>query len=169
MRAVDHAVETLMTGGDVDPGTRKLVIETSRTTLQGDGPKLERVVENLVMNAIRHTPADATIWVRCEPTPEGGRLVVEDDGPGIADGLKRTLFEPFFQGPDSGRRANPGTGIGLSLVARLTELHGGVARIEDRDGGGARFVVDLPADGGASLSASGVGSMEPADSTRGVV
>jgi signal transduction histidine kinase len=68
--------------------------------------------------------------------------VVEDEGPGVPDDLKPSIFEPFRQGEN----ARGGVGIGLSLVGRFAELHGGAARIEDRDGGGARFVVDLPGD-----------------------
>ena len=68
-------------------------------------------------------------------------LVVEDDGPGVPDELKEALFEPFRQGEDSDGR---GMGIGLSLVQRFAELHGGSATIEDASTGGARFVVTLP-------------------------
>ena len=73
--------------------------------------------------------------------PDGVELVVEDDGPGVPDELKDVLFEPFRQGEESSGR---GMGIGLSLVQRFAELHGGTARIEDAAAGGARFVVTLP-------------------------
>ena len=67
--------------------------------------------------------------------------MIEDEGPGVPEELKSTLFDPFRQGPTAAGR---GVGIGLSLVRSFAELHGGSAEIEDRDGGGARFVVMLP-------------------------
>jgi signal transduction histidine kinase len=82
------------------------------------------------------------------------QVVVEDEGPGVPDDLKPTIFEPFRQGED----ARGGVGIGLSLVGRFAELHGGSARVEDRDGGGARFVVDLP---GAVQPQTTVSAPEP--------
>jgi len=75
----------------------------------------------------------------------GVRVVVEDHGPGIADENKRAVFEPFRGGPMRSAHA-PGTGIGLALVHRLVQLHGGQVWVEDRIGGGACFVVDLPAE-----------------------
>jgi signal transduction histidine kinase len=72
--------------------------------------------------------------------PDGVTLVVEDEGPGVPNEMKDAIFEPFRQGES----ARGGVGIGLSLVYRFARLHGGDAHVEDRDGGGARFVVTLP-------------------------
>lgn len=106
-----------------------------------DPGKVERVIENLLVNAARYTPPGTAVLVQITARPDGIDLVVEDDGPGIPDELKDVLFEPFRQGEDSSGR---GMGIGLSLVQRFAELHGGSARIEDAATGGARFVVELP-------------------------
>ena len=76
-------------------------------------------------------------------------LVVEDEGPGVPDEHKLSIFEAFRRGPRS--RSKPGSGIGLSLVARFAELHGGHAWVEDREGGGASFHVYL-ADGNADVT-----------------
>lgn len=105
-----------------------------------DGPKVERIVENLLNNAARHTTAGTPIHVDVQPAGDGVDLIVEDEGPGVPDEVKRTIFEPFEQG----KAAHGGVGIGLSLVRRFAELHGGTAHVEDRPGGGARFVVRLP-------------------------
>lgn len=107
-----------------------------------DGPKVERILENLLANAGRHTPSGTPVWVRTEARPGGIRIVVEDTGPGIPDSLKRTVFEPFERGHNPAH--SPGTGVGLSLVMRFAELHGGSAWVEDRPGGGASFRVFLP-------------------------
>lgn len=106
-----------------------------------DAAKIERVIDNLLINASRHTPAGTLIQVRVDPRDAGIVLVVEDQGPGIPDELKDVLFEPFRQGEGSSGR---GVGIGLSLVQRFAELHGGTAHVEDHEGGGARFVITLP-------------------------
>jgi PAS domain S-box-containing protein len=108
-----------------------------------DGPKVERIVENLLANAAKHTTDDRRIWLRVEPTDGGVLIAVEDDGPGVPEELRDAIFEPFRQGPTARPHA-PGTGVGLSLVARFAELHGGRAWVEPRRGGGASFRVFLP-------------------------
>jgi signal transduction histidine kinase len=96
------------------------------------------------MNAARHTKPDRTIWLRVRPAGDGVMIVVEDDGPGVPEELREVIFEPFRQGPASSSSHSPGTGIGLSLVGRFAELHGGRAWVEEREGGGASFRVFLP-------------------------
>lgn len=116
----------------------------SPVVIRGDGPKIERVVENLVYNAGKHTPDGTPIWVRVEAAADGGIITVEDEGPGVPSDLREQVFEPFRQGPEAAAAPSPGTGIGLALVARFTALHGGRAWIEDAPGGGAAFRVLLP-------------------------
>jgi signal transduction histidine kinase len=116
-------------------------VEADPVVVEVDPAKVERVIDNLLINAGRHTPAGTPIHVLVHERPKGVQLIVEDSGPGVPDDLKEVLFEPFRQGQTSSGR---GVGIGLSLVKSFAELHGGSAHIEDRDGGGARFVIDLP-------------------------
>jgi PAS domain S-box-containing protein len=108
-----------------------------------DPAKVERVVENLLTNAGRHTTPDTPVWVKVARREEGVLLSVEDAGGGVPQELRAALFEPFRQGPAAAAHA-PGVGIGLSLVARFAELHGGRAWVQDRPGGGASFQVLLP-------------------------
>jgi signal transduction histidine kinase len=108
-----------------------------------DADQTERIIENLVTNAVRYTPPETPIWVNIEPFEDGVMIRVEDAGPGVRDDLKTTIFEPFRQG-DEVVAHSPGVGIGLSLVARFAGLHGGRAWVEDRAGGGASFRVYLP-------------------------
>jgi signal transduction histidine kinase len=104
---------------------------------------VERIVENLLANADRHTPPATPVWIRTSRHDQGVLITVEDAGAGIPLRLRAAVFEPFRQGPEHLRHA-PGVGIGLTLVARFAELHGGRAWVEDRPGGGSSFRVLLP-------------------------
>ncbi len=108
-----------------------------------DAPLLERVVENLVINAQKHTPVKSAIWVRGFKVKNKVVLAVEDSGTGVPKELRKTIFEPFKQGKVPSH--SPGTGVGLALVSQFAKLHGGRAWVEDRPGGGASFRVTLPA------------------------
>jgi PAS domain S-box-containing protein len=123
---------------------RDVVVDTEHVAAEVDPPKLERMVENLLANTARHTPPTAHVWVRVCEERDGATIIVEDDGPGVPAEMRDAIFEPFNRGEDrAGRGA--GVGIGLALVARFAELHGGRAWVQDRDGGGASFRVWLPA------------------------
>ena len=122
---------------------RPIVTEVEPVVVRADPAKVERIIENLVMNAARHTTPDRRIWLRVEAAEGGVLIAVEDDGPGVPEELRTEIFEPFRQGPTASPHS-PGTGIGLSLVARFAHLHGGRAWIQDRVGGGASFRVFLP-------------------------
>jgi PAS domain S-box-containing protein len=122
---------------------RPVEVATRRVVAAVDPSKVERIVENLLSNAVRHTPAGSHVWVRVERASAGALLVVEDDGPGVPPEHRAVIFQPFRQGagaPDH----SPGVGIGLALVSRFAEMHGGRAWVEDRQGGGASFRVWLP-------------------------
>jgi signal transduction histidine kinase len=138
-------------------GTRPVRVEAQLVVTQLDGPKVERIVENLLVNAARHTPPDSTIWVRVTPEEQGVLITVEDEGAGVPAELREKIFEPFRQGPGTPAHS-PGVGIGLSLVARFAELHGGRAWVDERPGGGASFKVFLP---GSSYFSTGAPTKEP--------
>jgi two-component system sensor histidine kinase KdpD len=127
--------------GDPDLVTEhRLTLDVAPVTVDADAGMLARIVENLLVNATKHTPAGSQIWVRVEPRDDGLELIVEDDGPGVPKADRGVVFEAFSQGSD----ATAGSGIGLTLVVRFTELHGGRAWVEDRAGGGASFHVTIP-------------------------
>jgi len=123
-------------------GGRRVECGSDELMANVDPPKVERIVENLLSNASRHTSPDSRIWARVDRRDDGILVVVEDEGDGVPDDLKDAIFEPFRQGPGPAS-ASPGVGVGLSLVARFAELHGGRAWVEDRTGGGASFKVLL--------------------------
>jgi len=123
-------------------GDRTVDLEAGECRANVDQPKVERILENLLANADLHTPEGTRIWVRCWREGDAALIAVEDDGPGVPAELRDKIFEAFFRGPDSVHK--PGSGIGLSLVARFAEMHGGRAWVQAREGGGSSFRVLLP-------------------------
>jgi signal transduction histidine kinase len=108
-----------------------------------DAPKVERIVDNLLANALKHAPTGTEVCVRVEGEDEAVLIAVDDRGPGIQESQREAIFELFNRGEASSRVA--GAGIGLSLVAQFAAVHGGRAWVEDNPGGGASFRVLLPA------------------------
>jgi signal transduction histidine kinase/integral membrane sensor domain MASE1 len=127
----------------VNVGKHPLSVKIDDAEVLVDAAQVERIVENLVSNAVKYTPAGTEISVMAQARPdEGLTLTVQDRGPGVPLELRETIFDPFVRG-DTGT-FTPGTGIGLALVDRFAKLHGGRAWIDESDGGGARFHVELP-------------------------
>ena len=129
-----------------DAGVRDehpVVVDAPPLQLAADAPKLERIIDNLLLNAAKHTQAGTSIWVRLRAHDDGVLLAVEDEGPGVPAQLREQIFQPFRRGPTIADHA-PGSGIGLALVAQFAALHGGRAWVQDRPGGGASFRIFLP-------------------------
>ena len=100
------------------------------------------VLDNLIRNALDHSPKGSAVTVTIGPKK---KLVVEDRGPGVPADMRRRIFEPFARGAKRiDRSTGPGLGLGLAIAKRVVDGHRGTIHVEDRDGGGARFVVELP-------------------------
>jgi signal transduction histidine kinase len=107
--------------------------------------KVERVLFNLVTNALRHTPSDGSVAVLVEPREQEVQVTVEDTGEGLpADGSRR-VFDRFWRGDAARTRATGGAGLGLAIARGLVEAQGGRIWAENRPGGGARVSFTLPA------------------------
>jgi signal transduction histidine kinase len=120
---------------------RRVNVQASEAPVQVDVAQVERIVENLLANAVRHTPRESRIWVSVRRDGVGALIAVEDDGPGVPADQRRAIFEPFRR---AGAEHATSVGIGLAVVARFAELHGGRAWVVEREGGGASFRVWLP-------------------------
>jgi signal transduction histidine kinase len=105
--------------------------------------KVERVLMNLLTNALRHTPSDGAVAVRAEPVGGAVRVAVEDSGEGLDAEAQARMFEHFWRGDRS--RSSRGAGLGLAIARGLVEAQGGRIWAEDREDGGARVCFTLPA------------------------
>ena len=117
---------------------------------EGDRTQIERVITNLLSNALKYTPSGGWVRTTVEAVGPNVRLTVEDSGVGIPQNHLPHIFDRFYRVPDP----NPekGLGLGLSFVAAIVKAHGGEIRVESRIGKGSRFQVTLPA--GAVRTAS---------------
>jgi signal transduction histidine kinase len=109
--------------------------------VQANEDALRQVLLNLLDNAVKFGPADEPITVAVERVDGSARLSVEDCGQGVAASDRDRIFQPFERGGTPGAG---GAGIGLAVVHRIVHEHHGTVWVEDRPGGGARFVVVLP-------------------------
>ena len=105
----------------------------------GDRDALLRAVQNLIDNA---TAVAGTVLVEASQTPDGPAITVTDDGPGVPQDQRERIFEPFVRLPQSPRG---GPGLGLAIVRRTVESHGGTITCDPSPTGGARFTLRLPA------------------------
>lgn len=127
----------------------ELDLEPATICAHVDRTKLRQILINLLQNAIRHTPAGGRIWVGVRgENADGVRLWVRDSGPGIPAEDQQKIFEPFVRLDDrsseESAKAKEGLGLGLAVVKRYAELHGGRAWVESTPGRGSTFYVLLP-------------------------
>ena len=111
----------------------------------GDADQLRQVLGNLVRNALVHTPPGTPIDVRAAGDDTHVTLEVRDDGPGLPTERPQELFERFWRAEGGRERGPAGAGLGLAIVAAIVDAHGGRVDAHDAPGGGAAFVVELPA------------------------
>ncbi len=110
----------------------------------GDDARLRQVLGNLVGNAVRHTPPDASIAICVGTTEKSVLLEVRDTGPGLSAEEAQHVFERFYRADSSRTRESGGSGLGLSIVAALVAAHGGTVTVDSTPGEGATFRVELP-------------------------
>lgn len=127
----------------VEPG-RQIDLSVEPVAVTGDGARLRQVLDNLLANARAHTPATTPVSVALRRVDGRAELAVADHGPGLTEEQAARVFERFYRADSSRARASGGVGLGLSIVAAVTEAHGGTAEVQSTPGGGATFVIALP-------------------------
>ncbi|MDQ3703591.1 MAG: ATP-binding protein, partial [Chloroflexota bacterium] len=130
-----------------------------------DGPRLQRVLTNLLSNALKYSPDGKEVWITvtrelaCQGRPDGevAVLTVRDQGVGIPAPEVPRIFEPFYRAQNVAHRIS-GIGLGLAGSRQIVEQHGGTIQVESREGHGSTFTVRLPLHptGGAAAGANGI-------------
>lgn len=121
--------------GSIEPGVDPVVM---------DVPKIERVLANLIDNALRHTPSGGVVHVGASVTSDGVRVEVRDTGSGIQSKDLPRVFERFYRGEEDLRRESHGAGLGLAIAKGIVEAHGGEIGIDSAVGEGTRVWFTLP-------------------------
>jgi signal transduction histidine kinase/CheY-like chemotaxis protein len=141
---VRRSMETLEAAGKL--GDHEVYVDLTPVWVSGDATRLDQILTNLVVNAVRHTPAQGAIKVGVRREGTDAVLEVTDSGAGIPPDLLPRIFDLFVQGEQHGRGDPGGLGIGLTLARRLVELQDGLLTASSPGGGkGATFTVRLPA------------------------
>ena len=122
-----------------------LALAALPAVVMGDAHQLRQVLGNLLRNALVHTPAGTPIDVAVGAEDGDVRLEVRDHGPGLPTDRPEALFERFWRAEGGRERGRAGAGLGLAIVAAIVDAHGGRVDAHDAPGGGAAFVVELPA------------------------
>lgn len=120
-------------------------------TVLGDRDKLQAAIVNLVGNAIKYTPENGQVVVRCSADDRWIRIDIEDDGPGIPEDEQERVFEKFFRGAATRDADQRGNGLGLAFAREIARLHGGEIDLQSNIGDGSVFTMRLPI-GGRSRS-----------------
>ncbi len=132
---VGETVEAMRVQADARQVEVRAELPPDLLPAQGDPEKLQRVLFNLIQNAIRHTPADGSVVVRAAPAGDAVEIEVADTGSGIAEDDRDRVFEPFFRGGPQAARPRGGAGLGLAISRAIVEAHGGRIWLADGPGG----------------------------------
>jgi signal transduction histidine kinase len=147
---VHDAVEAMRPTADAGSVAVRTELRAPLSGSHGNHEQLQRVLFNLIQNAIHHTPPDGSVTVRAEDVDGGVEIEVADTGAGIAPDQRQRVFEPFYRA-DVSRHA-PGAGLGLAIARAIVEAHGGAIWLEEATVG-TRVRFRLPAAGELSISA----------------
>ncbi len=138
------AAEAVQQARIVAPG-RPITLEAAEPVIvDADAERLRQVIDNLIGNAIQHTPPGSPVTVTVTSEPGSGRLTVADRGPGMTPEQASHVFERFYRTDGARTRASGGAGLGLAIAASLAAAHGGELTVDTEPGRGAAFHLRLP-------------------------
>ncbi len=138
------AAQAVQAARIVDPGRPIALAADDPVIVYADEERLRQVIDNLIANAMQHTPPRSPVTVSVTSTTGLGEIVVADNGPGMTAEQAARVFERFYRTDDARARARGGTGLGLSIAASLAAAHGGDITVDTQPGQGAAFRVRLP-------------------------
>jgi signal transduction histidine kinase len=143
---LDEVVRSALAGVEVEASRKRLALVTDLGTAgdAGCSPRVGRVLHNLLVNAVRHTPADGTVSLSARKDGNRLELAVQDTGEGISAEDLPNVFDPFFRVDPS--RSGPGAGLGLAVAKRIVEALGGRISAQSSPSIGSRFAIELPLD-----------------------
>ena len=138
------AAEAVQQARIVAPG-RPITLEAAEPVIvDADAERLRQIIDNLIGNAIQHTPSGSPVTVTATSEPGRGRLTVADRGPGMTPEQASRVFERFYRTDGARTRASGGAGLGLAIAASLAAAHGGELTVDTQPGRGATFCLRLP-------------------------
>ena len=166
---IEAALETVGPAARAKDLVLHRMLDPATGTVLGAPARLQQVVWNLLMNAVKFTPREGRIEVRLRRAGANVEIIVSDTGEGIQPDVLPHIFERFRQGDSSTTRTHGGLGIGLSLVRHLLDLHGGTVHAESGGPGlGSTFTVTLPAAPAAANESGRSGNEDPEGVLHGV-
>jgi two-component system heavy metal sensor histidine kinase CusS len=164
IRDVVQAAESQVMAQAKDRGVELTITGEDRAVV-GEASDLERLVRNLLENAVHHSPQGGRITVEIAGETDCVKVVVSDEGPGILPGEREKIFEPFYRGQGDAERSSDGAGLGLAIVRQIARAHGAdVTLVPTAKGKGARFEVSLRRGADDALSST---SPDENDATPG--
>ena len=138
------AAEAVQRARMVDPGRPVTLHAAEPVVVRADDERIRQVIDNLIGNALQHTPAGSPVAVTVASLPGTGRLTVADRGPGMTAEQAARVFERFYRTDGARSRASGGAGLGLAIAAALTAAHDGEITVDTAPGRGASFHLRLP-------------------------
>lgn len=146
--SLSELVETCLRGFEAEAEARRLAltarIEPALPWVRCDPERTERVLMNLLTNALQHTPSDGAVAVFVKPVGDEVEVAVEDTGAGIPPDAMRRVFDRFWRGDPARQSKRARSGLGLAIARGLVDAQSGRIWVENRPGGGARFAFTLP-------------------------
>lgn len=139
---IDKSIEELHDQIEEHNLTVNVDVTQASSTLIADEDRMQQILFNLISNAVNFSPDGGTINILGETKNANIEITISDQGPGIAENMKNTIFDRFESGGVANQRQ--GTGLGLSIVQSLVNLHGGKVYVENAPTGGARFICQFP-------------------------